>query len=425
MKHKLLLSIMLIYVVMSAGLRYQLGARIVPADLVMVLLMMFVVVGSGHRGAIQFSKIYVAALPLFMVFFLGAIFARYPDRVVVELIIISFGYLGSLTLANLLCANGENFFQKFCTGYVIAIGLVSLVSLLDFLVLPGILGPTSFGGLSGTFRNTGQAGSFFGVNAVICCALLLSGLAPRRPLYILCAVICVFALIATLKRAAVIGFFAGFSIIVFQLFMSRSRSDKKLGAVFISISLVVMILGATTFFWALENVEGMLWRYSYKFSSTAIDDFADGFLADNIEATLSALADRPLIGVGLDNVRLVYFINEIHSTYLGILAYSGIIGIILYFYFIGTVASTAFGGRHAKLQNKYAAFLYYLFPLFLGLMLSWAYTYHIRKREFWMLLAFIAAARFFSHAAQSRTRSLSVAASMPKAERSEESRPWA
>jgi hypothetical protein len=55
------------------------------------------------------------------------------------------------------------------------------------------------------------------------------------------------------------------------------------------------------------------------------------------------------------------------------------------FYFIKTI----FIPSKIQRANPYANFLRELSPLIIGCIISWGYTYHLRKREFWIMFAIV------------------------------------
>lgn len=176
--------------------------------------------------------------------------------------------------------------------------------------------------------------------------------------------------------------------LLISIISSPEKQGKRILAYIVLGALIFMPIGASLFIWGLDNVGNMSARWDHKFSSQAFDDFEDGFLADNIRAGLAAFGDNPFFGAGLGNVELNYFSHEIHSTYLAILATGGVFGILTYLYFVSVLIRET---RSYKSENIGipSRFLYYILPLLLGMMVSWAYTYHLRKREFWVLAGFI------------------------------------
>jgi len=392
MTHLIAVALTLGYVFMSAFLETEGGSRVTPADLMLFGLMLLATMRVLHRGRLTVPAVHAAAVPMLVVFLVAAPLAFYADRAMFELIVILFSFFGSLAIVNLLLDMPEDWLLRFARGYVLVIGALAAVCIIDFLLLPGLVSSRATGGLQGPFRNTGQAGSFFGVHSTLVLALVVARVAPRKLFYVASVTCAILALAFTIKRASIMAMIIGLVALVFFLLLSPSARDKKIGTIFLLSGVVAAGLGFLLFQWALDAIPGLRWRIEYKFSGAAIENFSEGFLQENIRSMFAALEDSPLIGVGLDNVREIYQKLEIHSTYLGILAYGGLLGAAAYLFFMGTLLSALWRESRHKLHNVWAAFLYLLLPLLIGQMVGWGYTYHIRKREFWVLVIFVAIA---------------------------------
>lgn len=374
---------------MSAFLGAGGDSRVVPADILLVGIILLAIIRAIFTRRLAVSIIYVAAAPMLIIFLLGSLSAANPDRVILETIIVLFGLIGSLSIASLISDLPELWLLRFTRAYVLLIGALAAICLVDFLIMPGIVSNLQVGGLRGPFRNTGQAGSFFGVHTAIIVALLIAQVVPRTAIYLSAGTATVLALAFTLKRASLLAFGVGLIALLLFLLLSRSARERKASVVLLITSLPVSLIGYELFQWAITSVEGMRWRIEYKYSPDRVEDFSTGFLRENINSALSAFADSPFIGVGLNNVEGVYQPLEIHSTYLGILAYGGILGVMAYAFFMFVLLRFIFlESRHTE-HNAWAAFLYALLPLLMGLMVGWTYTPHYRKREFWILVVFV------------------------------------
>lgn len=394
---KFLIAIAVVgYILLSAFVETESDTRIVPADIFLVALSAIALLLSVRRGVLVVPPVHLALLPLLGVFLVSSIFARDSERAGIELIAILIGFLGSLALINLMVDLPEATFRRFCRFFVLAMGLLALICLLDFLLFPGLISSRNLGGLQGPFRNSGQAGSYFGIVAAISIALVMGGLVPRRIIYLAAVFAITLAMFATIKRAASIGLLAGLALMLVQMLFSPSTRDKKFAVASIVFGGGGLLVGLGLFGWAIQNVPDMRWRFEYKVSADGIDNFSEGFFLDNIRSTLAALSDSPLIGVGLDNVREFYQYHEIHSTYLAVLAYGGLLGAVAYVFFILSLLRSVRSGVATIAANAYSSTLYYFFPLLLGLMVSWGYTYHLRKREFWIMIVFIVLLRMLS-----------------------------
>ena len=387
-----ILFLSLLYISATAFLETEGEGRLVVADIILVGLMLVALLSFFAGGRLEVSAIHLSALPMLAVFSISALFANYVERAALELLITFFGLLGSIAMVSLLLKLPENWLRKFVQGYVFVIGGISFVSLVDFFLMPNIFGGLDAGGLQGPFRNTGQAGSFFGVHLAIVLAFVLGGVIPRTVLNAALVITISLALLFTLKRASLIAISAGVFLLTARMALSMHSRQRGAALAFAGLSLIVSIGASLMFGWAQEVVPDFDWRLSKKYNAQVLGQFSEGFFAENVDSALAALSDNPLIGVGLDNVRGIYQYYEIHSTYLGVLAYGGLLGTIGYVLFIGVFVSTTYSESKSEPKNDWTMFLYILFPLLIGLLIGWAYTYHIRKREFWILVTFVAVA---------------------------------
>lgn len=382
--------LLLIYVAASAFLEAVVAfGRLVPADII-ALIIMFVAFGvAASRSRFSCPSPYLSILPLCYLLLISAVFSEVVLGSFFEVVIIAFCWFVSLCVYNLMLSLDEKDLLRFFRLYVFLIAALSGVCIVDFLFFPGLISSRSLGGIQGPFRNTGQAGSFFGVHAAIIISMILSGLVPRKALYFSMLGIVVLALFLTIKRAAMIGFLAGGAFLLVRIFFSSSVKDKKIGLWVFIVGFFSAVIGIFIFQWGIENVSSMRWRFEYKVADYEVESITQGFFAQNISSAFKALSDSPIYGVGLAGVMGVYQSHEIHSTYLGMIAYGGFVGALLYCFFMVSFIKAMVGASKSRELCQFSGFLYYLTPFFLGLMISWSYTMHWRKREFWILFAFV------------------------------------
>jgi hypothetical protein len=392
MKHFVTVALILLYVLLSAFLETEEGGRIVPADLFLLGLIFLAALSILTKRRMLIPPTHATFVPILALFLISAVFATFPDRASFEALVIAFSFVGSLAILNLMMTMPEDWLKRLMSGYALVIGGLSLVCLLDFLLFPGLIASRNLGGVQGPFRNTGQAGSFFGVHASLLLAMLLGRLLPAKPQYLISTALVIITLVLTFKRASILAVAAGFVFLSLFMSLSNSNREKKVGFLLLSGTAVFGSIGYLIFGWALDSVPGMRWRFEYKFSTDSIEQGATGFFAQNIKSAFQAFADRPFIGVGLDNVRGVYQSHEIHSTYLSILAYGGAIGVLTYIAFMLSVFHQIIIASRNKLKSSWSSFLYYFLPMLMGQMIGWGYTLHYRKREFWFLMAIVALA---------------------------------
>lgn len=359
--------------------------RVASADIVgLVLIGFWVIVGLTDRKlSLKAPVEYRAYLPLLIVYALGVFFAKYPAKGILELVIHVFIFVVSLVLYNLYRRLPIDEAVPLALKSILWAGwLLAMVGIVDFFVWPSLFPGTS-NGLTGTFRNTGQAGAFFGMYLAVLIPALLSGLICRTRFNMFMLATIVFALVFTSKRAAIIGLAVGLLVLGASLLFSSSKRDKKLGIAMLVMAALVAPLTYFAFLWGLENIEGMAWRFGAKFNQNVAEDFQEGFLAENLDATKTAFFANPIVGVGLGNVAGVISVKyEIHSTYLAMLGNGGTLGVFAYLYFMGVHGWQAFK-QHGR--NEYERYLHYYVPMLIGLAAAWGYTYHLRKREFWIL----------------------------------------
>ena len=331
---------------------------------------------------------FILYLPFIIVLVIGVVFSDYPVKGLMEVLIHIYIFIVSLSLFIIFVHRNDLLSFEDILGFILVTGaIIASIGLLQFLFLHNLF-PGKHGGLSGTFRNTGQAGAFFALYLAMIVPGFLSGFIRPRPRNFIMLFVIVLALIFTFKRAAWIGFLIGFFLLLVKILFSSSVRDKKIATYCFTLILFLSPVVFGIFFWALENVDGMAWRFQKKISADAGKDFIEGFFMENVHAMWSAVLDNPVFGAGAGNIAGVYTKKyEIHSTYMKIVATTGLVGTLLYLFFI-TVFSV-FIYKVGSLRNKYSEYLGYVFPFFVGAAISWSYTYHLRKREFWIFFALI------------------------------------
>lgn len=269
--------------------------------------------------------------------------------------------------------------------------ILALVGIYDLVAattgLPGIaasLGqaPRAQGGLVGTFRNTGQAGSF--LVTVLAVMLPLHGIVTGRRRRIEVAVIVavlVVALVLSVKRAALVALLVGLA-----LFLARGifRRDFARTARMLLLSAAVL---APVVAWFMASSDTFNSRVSRKLTVGASESISR-FAESNFAVASRLFMENPLIGAGMGS-RQVGGSYEIHSTYLSVPASLGLIGCLAYLWL---VLELFMGTTRARNPDPRAhRFARMFLPMLIGLMVSYAYTNHLRKREFWITAALVTA----------------------------------
>lgn len=364
------------------------SGRLIIADFVGLAILLIFFVFLYVKKHFHWNNIFTIFV-LFLFFNLfSLVISSFPEKGIIEYLTHLFIFLVGISIYNLILYQKPDltYLSDIIQSVMLASGLIALVGLLQFFLFPTLFS-NSFGGLSGTFRNTGQAGAYFSIFICLGIAGITSGLFKKSPLNLSIIFFLFLALIFTFKRAALIGISVGLLLLLIKFIVSSNVRDKKYAIYFVSSFLVFGFLILNLFLWAGDNIEGVIWRSSSKFNSDTAEDFVEGFLAENIDATLRAFWDKPLLGVGMGNMAGIYTEKyEIHSTYMAVLSASGLVGFFIYIVYMFNILKKVFAKyRVAEVSD----FLFNLGVLYIGLMISWSYTYHLRKREFWILLIII------------------------------------
>jgi hypothetical protein len=117
------------------------------------------------------------------------------------------------------------------------------------------------------------------------------------------------------------------------------------------------------------------------------------FLREQVAGALEAFSENVALGIGLGGFqgsRYDAFGNEVHSTYLQILAETGVVGFVALFLFLMMILKLAHQNFHALKDPDWLLFSQIIFAELFGLFVSAAYNRHLRDHSFWILLAVIA-----------------------------------
>lgn len=367
----------------SAG--QGLAGRLIPADVYMFFLALF---GLASIRRVHLPAEYAAYIPFFLISGLTGIGSYIPRQAAIELMVHIWAWLGSLIIFNIMAKAPEASPPLALRLLLYTSTVLALLGFIHLFFLPSLFDVRAHGGVVGSFRNAGQSGSYMGmVLAVIIPGMLCGMIKPTWTHFSMVAII-IASLIFSTKRAAMIGLGLGYIGVLFLLIVYGGFKYKKLALqlLFATILLIPIIyLGIE---WGKENIEKMAYRLEHKLGEGALDKFSNNFFNENIGGAFDAVNDAPFFGVGMGNIAGVYTAKyEIHSTYFKIMATGGLFGSIAYIIFMGTLAKSVLTNIGTK--SREALFLLYFSPFLAGLVVSWIYTYHLRKREFWIIFAIV------------------------------------
>lgn len=366
-----------------------LAGRVAVPDVFGVLIVAYAAVQllSRSGGRISVPSQYRFYVPLLVLYLISASFSLQPTRAMFEILVHVFIFVVSLAIYSLLLRQSEDNLSRTFEAALYGAGIIAFIGITHFFFFPSMFSGSQ-GGLSGTFRNTGQAGSYFGLMLALLIPAYLCGFLRANVRNTALLLVIAIALLFTFKRAALVGVLFGAVVLFGRLVVMGGRRQKLIAAI-ILVAIAPVFFGVSVLLeYAAENIHGVSYRLNRKMTGDALDDFASGFFTENLRASIEAVKMRPFVGIGLSNASgLVTERYEIHGSFFAVLAYSGIIGLAVYLTFLARVMWVVVSG--SGLENRCAKYLYYFWPFFIGLIGSWIYTYPLRKREFWIMLAIV------------------------------------
>jgi hypothetical protein len=384
--------ILFIYFVLS-GVTWVAGetgqgvlGRLALPDLFMMGVAFILIAAPGIH--VRLSRLGLAGVVMLLAFAPGVLLAPDLGASLLEYAVYAYALFGFLVVYSLVArlpveGRLETMVWWCRAGAVLAVvGLYDLMAVtLGLPTVASLAGQSlpSTGGFVGTFRNTGQAGAF--LVTVLAVALPLSTAIdnPRRKneLTVIVAVL-VLALVLSVKRAALLALLVGGI-----LFLLRGVRRRELGRT-VAVGAVSVMLLVPAYRWLSAASEAFRWRITHKLSSGA-GETVSRFAESNILVAREAFTAEPLFGVGLGTISADGTVYELHSTYLNVLASAGIVGFLAYAFLIFSLFQGVSHPRNGDPRVKRFARMFV--PMLLGLMLSYGYTNHLRKREFWITAA--------------------------------------
>jgi O-antigen ligase len=366
-------------------------SRTTLADFIVLLALVFTIPAFLHmfKNLLKFPKPYLAAGILLIGFLITAIFSSYPIMTLVECIIILFLLLISI---GIYLTFRETPLSSLLSWFMWGAILFTVIGFYDlaaeqyrfYRVFPVARYP---GVLVSGFKNTGQAGSFFMIIFILLLPLRFSKTKnfisiKRQWLLNIALVSCTLMLFTLGKYSVIFGLIVG--ILLFTIFTRRKV------VVFYVLGVIVFFMG---FIQILKvTLPDAYGRVGFKFENRVLKNELNtketGFIEENFTAAITAFTDHPITGCGLGTFQCTYHFYEVHSTYLKMLGEAGLIGVFVYLFFMLSFIRI-FPMKWKQSENPLTHYLQCLLPLLLGALITWTYTYHLRKREFWILFAII------------------------------------
>lgn len=341
---------------------------------------------EGFVSANMISRVYQAALFMIFCFFSPVLFSYSIQSTVVECVILLFLVFISVSIYKTF---KDEFISSLLPLIIYTMITASILGYYDLVAsamgLPRIFPKRTDGEALSGFRNAGQAGAYFLVNLTVLIPLRFSKLyyfLRNRDKKMLSVALLLSLLFIALtgKIAAYIGLLVG----IFVYIVYKRNVRQFVLVVFGTIGLIV--LWNNLEYWMPDTYT----RISYKYDARIVNNIETrgrgGFFEKNFGEAINSFVDRPLIGSGIGGFVGRYGRHEVHSTYLKMLGETGLFGALGYGIFLFSFL-WLFRIRKYRKQNPYADYLWTMYPFIVGCLVSWSYTYHLRKREFWILIS--------------------------------------
>lgn len=243
-----------------------------------------------------------------------------------------------------------------------------------------------------TFRNSAQLSIYlFTTFFVALSSYFLPHLRPRDRGFLLILMTGILIVIPFASRRSIfVAFLAGITVVGFL----RIRYLKGI------IALAAMaLIGGTVVIKTLEANQTL-----FEFSTGRLEVLTPGSLQQNpfLEAQLAgtweAFMENPILGVGFGQYGgsdydfiedISGFSAEVHSTYLQVLAETGLVGFTAYLLFLFMLIRFCYETAFKFKDPRWAQFSMTLLGAFGGFIVSYGYNRHLRERMFWTLTGLI------------------------------------
>src|ERR671918_759404 len=361
--------------------------RISFADVLMAIIVGYCFLYILNRGKIYWSSMFTSAMVLFTMLLLAVFYSQRPMDGFIEWLVHVFLLVGTIGIYQLLVPLPMDERLRIIKIWMFASAVLGMGIIYDGVSnLFGLPIMSSYhipGAAVGTFRNTGQAGTYMGTALALGLPLLSVCKRRDRPWVALTVLICILALALTVKRAAMIGFVLGI-LLVFLANLHRAEVKR-----YMALLLLALAVAQWTASFLSANSAHYQYRVERKWGTLSEGQLENDWLERHYSAVFELIMDRPGLGAGTAGVFHVYADKEVHSTYLNVLATIGIPGFVVYCFFLASMVYAIALPRHG--DERARRFRAILIPMLIGLMVSWIYTYHLRKREFWIMVTLAAA----------------------------------
>lgn len=205
----------------------------------------------------------------------------------------------------------------------------------------------------------------------------------RFALFLLMLGIVIVSLFAS-RRSAYAGFLVGAGVFT----LINLRNPKRL-ALWIGLTLCIVFVVVKVL-----NINEEFSRYfSNRVAILHPDKIEQNpFIQAQLKGTSQVLIENPVFGIGFGgfrNSRYDLTGHEIHSAPMQMLVETGIIGFLVYLFFLGMLLKLAYENAFTLNDPKWSQFSSVIFAALFGLYTSALYNRHLRDRNFWVLIGII------------------------------------
>lgn len=133
-----------------------------------------------------------------------------------------------------------------------------------------------------------------------------------------------------------------------------------------------------------------MWVSAVRNPNTELADYG-GTRTDEVGTAIANLPERPLFGTGPHNFTTIFGMNEVHNTYIGVLAEEGIIGFIaLMGFLVGCAYCGCYGLRRSRHSTQYLTILSVCIG-FATLLFYGVAMFGLRQRPLWIMCGLMVA----------------------------------
>ena len=334
---------------------------------------------------IKHNFVFTASLLLLTSFSLGIFVTKDLKATLLALII--FAYLILLSIAIVITFKSN--FLLLIKTIIVTFIIMSVVGFYDYFALKNnfltIFPNTSNNYIISGFRYFGQTGDY---SFMLLSFLLpyqfsnLSTLLSKKWFIALriATFLGVIVLIGTGRVSAILSLGIG---IFLWIILTRKWEFFKKHRLELILFFIIILSAKYTLPDIYKNVTS---RYESRVSNRVDNTLESEFIVNNFTFAITSFKDKPLLGHGLASIANPTDDSEIHGTYLKILGETGIFGTLFYVFFIGSIFLLIVKKIRDKASTSNHFFVHYL-PFFIASIIIWSYEYHLRKKEFWIILA--------------------------------------